>query len=247
MDADLLRRRDRGRVAQAVMPGPRPPILADDEDPPAPPRQTRSLATRKKLLEAGRYLFAERGYHATSIQDIAARAGTAAGAFYTYFHSKRQLLIVLMNELLDRLHGLDLRPKGGDTDMRAGLRAFLAVVFRADLEYYGVVRAWQEAALTDAALGRMQTAIEAWTQARILRVFKALQQHPNARTDCDLPAFASMMDRHFWSILARGASLTRRDFDREVRTAADVIYHYLFQDLGRASTPAAGVESCPTI
>jgi hypothetical protein len=39
-----------------------------------------------------------------------------------------------------------------------------------------------------------------------------------------------MMDRHFWSLLARGASLPRRDFDREVRIAADVIYHYLFQD-----------------
>jgi AcrR family transcriptional regulator len=226
------------------MPGPRPPILADDEDPPAPPRQARSLATRQKLMEAGRSLFAEQGYHATSIQAIASLAGTAAGAFYTYFRSKRQLLIVLMNELLERLHGLTLRPKGG-TDVRTGLRAFLAAVFRADLEYYGVVRAWQEAALTDAGLGQMQTAIEAWTNARILGVFKALQQHPKARPDCDLPAFTRMMDRHFWSILARGANLPRRDFDREVRTAADVIYHYLFQDVGRASTPGAALQTRP--
>jgi AcrR family transcriptional regulator len=189
------------------------------------------LATRKKLLEAGRNLFAEQGYHAASIQEIAARAGTASGAFYTYFRSKRQLLIVLMNELLNSLHGLDLRPKGGAADLRAGLRSFLAAVFRADLEYYGVVRAWQEAALTDAGLCRMQMAIESWTNARVLGVFRLLQQHPNARPDRDLPAFARMMDRHFWSILARGASLPRRDFDREVRIAADVIYHYLFHDL----------------
>src|ERR1035441_5981465 len=89
------------------MPGSGPPILADDEDLPAPPRQARSLVTRKKLLEAGRSLFAEQGYHATSIQEITARAGTAAGAFYTYFRSKRQLPIVLMNELLERLSNLD--------------------------------------------------------------------------------------------------------------------------------------------
>jgi AcrR family transcriptional regulator len=212
------------------MPGSGPPILAADEDLPAPPRQARSLATRKKLLEAGRNLFAEQGYHATSIQTIASRAGTAAGAFYTYFRSKRQLLIVLMNELLERLGDLDLRPKGG-ADMRSGLRSFLAAVFRADLEYYGVVRAWQEAALTDAGLGQMQTAIESWTHARILGVFRLLQQYPNARPDRDLPTFARMMDRHFWSLLARGASLPRRDFDREVRIAADVIYHYLFHEL----------------
>jgi AcrR family transcriptional regulator len=210
------------------MPGSDPPVLADDEDLPAPPCQARSLATRKKLLEASRNLFAEQGYHATSIQAIAARAGTAAGAFYTYFRSKRQLLIILMNELLKRLRDLDLRPTGAGT--HGGLRTFLAAVFRADLEYYGVVRAWQEAALTDAGLGKMQTAIELWTNARILAVFRLLQQSPNARRDCDLPAFARMMDRHFWSLLARGASLPRRDFDREVRIAADVIYHYLFQD-----------------
>jgi len=145
------------------MPGSGPPVLADDEDLPAPPRQARSFATRKKLLEAGRNLFAEQGYHATSIQAIASRAGMAAGAFYTYFRSKRQLLIVLMNELLERLRDLDLRPKGGGaagTDARTGLRNFLAAVFRADLEYYGVVRAWEEAALTDAGLGQMRTAIE---------------------------------------------------------------------------------------
>ncbi|MGC9951852.1 MAG: TetR/AcrR family transcriptional regulator [Bryobacteraceae bacterium] len=214
------------------MRAPIPPVLADDEDLPPAPQQKRSLATRQKLLDAGRNLFAEQGYHATSIQAIASRAGIAAGAFYTYYRSKRQLLIVLMTELLARLRDLDLRPKGGaaGTDSRAGLRTFLAAVFRADLEYYGVVRAWQEAALTDAGLGRMQTAIESWTNARILGVFRLLRQYPNARPNRDLPAFARMMDRHFWSILARGASLPPRDFNREVRIAADVIYHYLFHD-----------------
>jgi AcrR family transcriptional regulator len=218
-------------VAQAVIPASGPPVLKDEEDRPTLPRQARSLATRRKLLAAGRSLFAEKGYHATSIQALASRAGTAAGAFYTYFRSKRQLLIVLMNELLERLRDLDLRPKSATgNDARDGLRTFLAAVFRADLEYYGVVRAWQEAALTDAGLGQMQTAIDAWTRARILGVFRLLQQHPNARADRDLPAFARMMDRHFWSLLARGASMSRREFDREVRIAADVIYHYLFRD-----------------
>jgi AcrR family transcriptional regulator len=214
------------------MPGSGPPVLAGDEDLLAPPQQARSIAARRKLLEAARNLFAEQGYHATSIQSIASRADTAAGAFYTYFRSKGQLLIVLMNELLARLGDLDLRPTGGaaGSDARGGLRRFLAAVFRADLEYYGVVRAWQEAALTDAGLGQMQMAIETWTNARVLGVFRLLQQYPNARPDRDLPAFARMMDRHFWSLLGRGASLSRREFDREVRIAADVIYHYLFQD-----------------
>ena len=87
-----------------------------------------------------------------------------------------------MNELLERLGHLDLRPKSGGrkADARDGLRSFLAAVFRADLEYYGVVRAWQEAALTDAGLGQMQKAIESWTQCA----------HPGG-----LPASAAISER----------------------------------------------------
>jgi AcrR family transcriptional regulator len=215
------------------MPGPGPPLLAAEEDLPAPPRQKRSLATRGKLLEAARNLFAAQGYQAVSIQAITGRAGAATGAFYTYFRSKRQLLIVLMKELLERLHALDLRPKGA-ADVRGALRGFLAAAFRADVEYYGVVRAWQEAALTDPALGRMQADIECWTNARVLGVFRLLQQYPNARPARDLPAFARMMDRHFWSLLARGAGSDSSELAAEVQLAADVIYHYLFHDPAHA-------------
>jgi AcrR family transcriptional regulator len=194
-----------------------------------PPRQARSLARRKHLLQAGRLLFAEKGFEATSIADITTKAGTAAGAFYIYFRSKRQFLIALMNELLERLAGVALRPEAG-SDVRQGLHRFLTAVFRVDLDYFGVVRAWQEASLTDPELGKMQEAIQAWTEARIMRVFQMLQTHPNARTDRDLLTFARMMDRHFWSLLARASRLSRKEFDREIGTAAEVIYHYLFCD-----------------
>ncbi len=206
----------------------RAPLLGARDEHPPPPQQARSLEKRRKLLEAGRTLFAEKGYEATSIEEITSRAGTAAGAFYTYFRSKRQLLVVLMNELIQRLSSLDLHPKRS-ANLRSGLRSFLAGVFRADLEYYGVVRAWQEASLTDPELGRMQKTIESWTEARILRVFQLLHKYPNARPDRDLPTFARMMDRHFWSLLARGSSMPPRAFDREIKMAADVIYHYLFR------------------
>jgi AcrR family transcriptional regulator len=191
------------------------------------PRQARSIERRAKLIDAARALFSEKGYEATSIDDIATRAGTAVGAFYNYFRSKRQLLIVLMNELLEKLAAVDLHPKSAK-DVQQGLREFLAEVFKADLEYYGVIRAWQEATLADAELAEMQRTIETWTERRILRVFQLLQKMPRARKGHDLAPFARMMDRHFWSMLARGASATPRTFHREVRVAADVIYHYLF-------------------
>ena len=203
------------------------PSLTAGEDLPAPPRQARSAQRRQAILDAARRLFAEKGYEGTAVEDITAAAGAAAGAFYTYFRSKRQLLIILMDELLQRLGVVDLKPQGND------LRSFLLDVFRTDMAYFGAIRAWQEAALADPELGKMQQKIEAWTGARILRVFEALQQPPDARPDRDLRAFARMMDRHFWSLLARGSRMAPRDFRREVELAAEVIERYLFRDTAR--------------
>jgi len=208
---------------------PHPPVFSSGEDLPPVPRQARSRATRRRIMDAAMVLFAERGFQATAVGGITARAETAAGAFYLYFRSKRQLLVVLMNDLIAALSRLDLQPKSG-ASIRDGLRVFLAQAFRADRQYYGVIRAWQEAALTDPQLAAMQNALEAWTQKRILRVFLQLQRLPGARASRDLTGFARIMDRHFWSILARAAQLPPRVFQREVRIAADIIYYYLFRD-----------------
>ena len=205
------------------------PLIACDEDLCAAPRQARSMARRQKILDAARALFAKNGHEATSIEQITTKAGIALGAFYTYFKSKRQLLLVLMDELLQRLESLDLRP-GDDAHVRDGLRRFLSGVFRADIDYHGVIRAWQEATLADPTLSGRAAEVEAWTRARIERVFRALRRLPNARAGADLRTFARMMDRHFWALLASSGTLSARQFDREIRVAADVIDHYLFAD-----------------
>jgi len=232
MDADLLRRSHGRSVGETLNDTPATPMLRTGERVPRAPKQARSLAKREKLLEAGRILFGAKGFEATSIEEITSKAGTALGAFYQYFSSKRQFLVVLMNELIGRLSRLNVQMQPG-AGVRAGLLEFLAAVFRTDLAYFGVVRAWQEAALTDVELGKLQKQIESWTQARVLGVFERLQKHPTALSGQDLPAFARMMDRHFWCMLARGATMPPEEFDREVRLAADVIYHYLFCDTNK--------------
>ncbi|MFB4167154.1 TetR/AcrR family transcriptional regulator [Virgibacillus sp. JSM 102003] len=47
---------------------------------------------KMKLIEAGMRLFAEKGYHNTSIQEIASEAGVSKGAFYLYFQSKEDFI-----------------------------------------------------------------------------------------------------------------------------------------------------------
>ena len=48
--------------------------------------------TRERLIEAARHLFWERGYAATGLAEILARAGANSGSFYHFFESKDALL-----------------------------------------------------------------------------------------------------------------------------------------------------------
>lgn len=50
---------------------------------------------RERILEAALGLFAERGFHGTSVPEIAEAAGVAAGTIYRYFESKEQLVNAL--------------------------------------------------------------------------------------------------------------------------------------------------------
>lgn len=54
----------------------------------AVPSSTRGRRTRTAIVQAAREVFEEKGFDEARIADIAARAGTAYGSFYTYFDSK---------------------------------------------------------------------------------------------------------------------------------------------------------------
>jgi len=64
---------------------------------------------REQLLDVGRKLFAERGYEATSIEEIASRAQVSKPVVYAHFGGKEGLYAVVvdreMRALLDRVTG----------------------------------------------------------------------------------------------------------------------------------------------
>ena len=206
----------------------RPQFLAR-EDLPALPVQKRSREKRDRLKAAALALFGEKGYEKTSIEDIAGRAQLAVGGFYQHFRSKRQLLLVLMDEFLERLSSVDLAP-GSFADPRAGLRDLLARAFARDFHYLGAYRAWQEAMLSDPDLARKNAAIHAWTTARVLTVFHFLYKFPGARPGVNLPTLARSMDAFFWSLLARAIHMPKPELNQWIDSATHLIYHALFTD-----------------
>lgn len=61
-------------------------------------QQRRRAETRSLLLEAGLNLFAERGFEAVSLDDVAAAAGFTKGAIYGQFRSKAAFQLALFEQ-----------------------------------------------------------------------------------------------------------------------------------------------------
>jgi AcrR family transcriptional regulator len=60
-------------------------------------RQAQAGKTRRRILEAARKLFMERGYSGATAEAIAVEAGVAAQTIYAIFKNKKRLLVSLMN------------------------------------------------------------------------------------------------------------------------------------------------------
>lgn len=206
----------------------RPNLLAGEELPPEP-LQKRSLEKRARLKAAALALFGEKGYENTSINEIAGLAKLSVGTFYQHYRSKRQLLVALMDELLEKLSQLNFQQQRAG-DARAGLRELLSRAFSHDLRYLGAYRAWQEAALSDPELVKKQNEIHKWTTARVTAVFQFLERHPGARADVDIPGLARAMDTFFWSLLAQAGRLPKPELNQSIDAATHLIYHAIFAD-----------------
>lgn len=60
-------------------------------------------SSRGALEDAATELFLESGYHATTVDDIAARAGVSRATFFNYFPAKSSVLWVKVDDALDAL------------------------------------------------------------------------------------------------------------------------------------------------
>lgn len=61
-------------------------------------RDERAERSRRAVLDAALYLFSHQGYRATSVRDIAERAGVSTGAVYHHFPDKDTIFQALLRE-----------------------------------------------------------------------------------------------------------------------------------------------------
>src|SRR3954449_11633281 len=87
---------------------------------------------REAILDAARTAFADTGYHETSLDAVAERAGVSKALLYEHFSSKRELYVAMLemhvHELVERIAGAVAGAEPGEPRMRAGLEAFFGFV-----------------------------------------------------------------------------------------------------------------------
>ena len=122
-----------------------------------PGQQTRSQRTQQSLLDAAEALFAEHGVEATSVAEVAERAGTSIGAVYHHFRDKKALVYALYDRLAQSFEATTA--EAVDPERWEGatiadiLDGYLSFALNSERERPGFKRVGLEASRIDPALG----------------------------------------------------------------------------------------------
>lgn len=88
--------------------------------------QKQLIAAREnQILDAAAVVFAEKGFHPTTIRDIAKQAGIADGTIYNYFDSKTALLLGIFERMKASIIQGEMPLMSDDIDLRTFIRTFL--------------------------------------------------------------------------------------------------------------------------
>ncbi len=66
--------------------------------------QAQLAETRAAIIDAGKQLFADKGFARTQVAEIAKQAGVGMSAFYGQFEDKAELFLLIINEVFLELH-----------------------------------------------------------------------------------------------------------------------------------------------
>jgi AcrR family transcriptional regulator len=187
---------------------------------------------RRELTREAAKLFAQKGYHGTSIGDIAEALGVQKGSLYAHIASKEDLLYETMREGADAFHGaLDAIPDDAPVTekIRLALRGHLRVVAE-QLDVATVfVQEWRylEGARRDEIIAERRRYEE-----RIRELFREGRELSELRADLDDASAALLL------LSAANWAYTWLQPGRDTDELADRFFALLVDGMRGYSTPA---------
>jgi len=155
------------------------------------PLTARGQATRDRLVAAARGVFAARGFAGTRMGDLADAAGTSHGTVYTYFDTKEEVLLAVLDAVRSDLHAAMTVPRVRDPIARvdAANRAYLEG-YRTHAQ---LLRVAQEASAVDTRFGDVLLDLRRTHVARVAAAIRKLQEEGLAAPDLDAHTAAAAL------------------------------------------------------
>ena len=136
-----------------------------------PPQQARSQDTLDRILDAAEVLVTEKGFADTTVAEVARRAGSSVGSFYTRFHDKDGLLYALYERYFEQATAtadaaLDpARWEGvGIAEILRAVTRFLVEIYR---ERAGLIRAFVQRNHSDATFQARQERLSHYVNEKL--------------------------------------------------------------------------------
>jgi len=199
-------------------------------------RTARREETRRLLLEAAGTLFAERGYHATSVPDIVRAAGVGHGTFYEYFGSRHQILLALTESAASGSR----RPRLQSDSLPERIRAEISWYFGDVVEHLQLTKVWREAATFDPEIAAAGRAERARRVERVRRGIEAAGPAPGIDPAIAAAALTAMLEAFAdrWFVEGDGPGTSAAD----IVTASETLATMWLATLG-LEPPAQPVRS----
>ena len=131
--------------------------------------QKRALETREKLLKSALKLYTEKGYHSTTVDEIAKNAGLSTGVAYRYFKNKKDMLLAAITygfSVIKELAGIE-EADFFKTDLENTITAFE----RIHTEYYAFHEELEGLRHSDSDVGKLY---DEFTKTAIQNVYDSV-------------------------------------------------------------------------
>jgi AcrR family transcriptional regulator len=185
--------------------------------------QVKRASVRNAILDSARDLFSERGYHGTTLLDIAEVAGTGVSSLYSYFPSKIHLLYAVVEPWYkEGFKRLEARVEAL-TEPRERLRSILLGIWRdMPTENIGLANSLMEALTSADPTQKKPAPLLRWTEERLVVMLKGtIPTDPRRPINYDLLSNLFLMAYDGFVINRRLNDI--RDIEMLVETMCDII------------------------
>lgn len=184
--------------------------------------QKRALETREKLLKSALKLYTEKGYHSTTVDEIAKNAGLSTGVAYRYFKNKKDMLLAAITYGFSVIKGLAGIEEADffKTDMEKTLTAFE----RIHTEYYAFHEELEGLRHSDSDVGKLY---DEFTKTAIQNVYENLPEEIRKKPDSleNLYIAIGIMENYCHTYMHNRLSKSRLKVMRKnvIRTVEEVL------------------------